>query len=398
MPASHPLRVSFIVAALSMLAPFTLDTYLPSFPSIAADLMATAEDMQRTLSDYLWAFGVMMLVYGPLSDALGRRRVVLFALLGYALASLGCALANDIDTLVLMRVAQGLAAGAGLVIGRALVRDLFEGAQAQKVSADVMLFFAIAPAIAPLVGGWLEGWFGWRAVFFFLSGIGLLVFALVAAWMPETLPKAQRQPIHPVLVLRAYGDMLRQPSFMLLALMFGINFGGLFLYIAAAPELIYRHLGYGEHDFWRLFVPVVGGIVVGSFLAGRLAYRLTQPQSVGLGFALMIGAALCNVVFAHLLPLSALTLVAPVALYALGMALAMPALSLMGLELFPARRGMASALQGFLQMSFNGLIAALLVVLLASSLQWLALGQLGIALVSLALWGLWLARHQAGKP
>ncbi|MEW6765273.1 MAG: MFS transporter, partial [Pseudomonadota bacterium] len=145
MPASHPLRVSFMVAALAMLAPFTLDTYLPSFPAIAADLSATPQEMQRTLSDYLWTFGAMMLVYGPLSDALGRRRVVLVALLGYALASLGCALADDIDTLVLMRAAQGMAAGAGLVIGRALVRDLFEGPQAQKVMANVMLFFAIAP-------------------------------------------------------------------------------------------------------------------------------------------------------------------------------------------------------------------------------------------------------------
>ena len=384
--SSHPLRVSFIVAALVLLAPFSLDTYLPSFPSIVADLGATPQDMQRTLSDYLWTFGVMMLVYGPLSDAFGRRRVVLVALLGYALASLGCALAQNIDTLVLMRAGQGLAAGAGLVIGRALVRDVFDGAQAQKVTADVMLFFAIAPAIAPLVGGWLDDAFGWRAVFLFLATMGLLIFALVALWMPETLPDHQRQPIHPLSVAQAYGGMFSHLPFMLLALLFGINFGGLFIYIASAPELIYIHLGYGARDFWRLFVPVVAGIVIGSFLAGRLAHRLTSSQGVSFGVVVMAAAALLNVALTHVPFQSVVTLITPVALYAVGMALAMPGLSLLGLDMFPARRGMASAVQGFMQMGSNGLLAAFVVTLLAASVQWLAFGQLVIALSALGVW------------
>lgn len=386
----HPLRISFLVATLAMLAPFTLDTYLPSFPAIAAALGATPQDMQRTLSDYLWAFGAMMLVYGPLSDALGRRRVVLVALLGYALASLGCALAQDIDTLVLMRAGQGMAAGAGLVIGRALVRDIFEGAQAQKVMANVTLFFAIAPAIAPIVGGWLEGAFGWRSVFLFLAGVGLLIFLLAAVWMPETLPREQRQPIHPVSVARAYAGMLSHPPFLLLAVMFGINFGGLFLYIASAPELIYTHLGYGEHDFWRLFVPVVAGIMGGSLLAGRMAHRASPQAGASLGFAVMSGAALLNVALTQAGLHSAVSLIAPVGLYAMGMSLAMPSLSLMGLDLFPALRGMASVAQGFMQMSSNGLLAAFVVAALAASTQSMAMGQLAIALTSLALWILWL--------
>ncbi|MGD9888531.1 MAG: multidrug effflux MFS transporter [Halothiobacillaceae bacterium] len=386
----HPLRVSLIVAALAMLAPFSLDTYLPSFPDIAADLAATNQDMQRTLSDYLWAFGAMMLVYGPLSDALGRRRVVLLALLGYALASLGCALAQSIDILVLMRIGQGMAAGAGLVIGRALVRDVFDGAKAQKVTADVMLFFAIAPAIAPLVGGWLDDAFGWRAVFLFLAGMGLLIFALVAAWMPETLPKEQRQPIQPQSIALAYAEMLKSLPFMLLAVLFGLNFGGLFIYIASAPELIYEHLGYGAHDFWRLFVPVVAGIVLGSFLSGRLANRLTSHQGVSIGFVLMAIAALFNVALTHLPTATAFTLIAPVALYAVGMSFSMPGLSLLGLDMYPARRGMASAMQGFMQMTSNGLLAAFVVTLLVVNVQWLALGQLGIAMSALGLWLLFL--------
>jgi len=258
--------------------------------------------------------------------------------------------------------------------------------QAQRVTADVMLFFAIAPAIAPLVGGWLDDAFGWRAVFLFLAVMGLLIFALVAAWMPETLPVEQRQPIHPLPVARAYGGMFSHLPFMLLALLFGINFGGLFIYIASAPELIYSHLGYGVRDFWRLFVPVVGGIVLGSVLAGRLAHRLTSRQGVSLGIAVMAAAALINVAMTYLPFQSALTLIAPVALYALGMALAMPGLSLLGLDMFPARRGMASAVQGFMQMGSNALLAAFVVTLLAVSVQLLALGQLVIALSALSVW------------
>lgn len=386
MSSLHPLRVSFLVASLAMLAPFTLDTYLPSFPAIAADLGASPADMQRTLSDYLWAFGVMMLVYGPLSDALGRRRVMLAALLGYALASLACALAQNIDTLALMRAGQGMAAGAGLVIGRALVRDLYHGPQAQKVLANVMLFFAIAPAIAPMIGGLLEARFGWRAVFLFLAALGLVVFLMIWVWMPETLPREQRQPLHPRSLARDYGLMLGHPPFLLLALIFGINFGGLFLYIASAPELIYTHLGYGEHDFWRLFVPVVLGIMAGSLLAGRLAHRASPRAGVIAGLAVISGAALLNVSLTQAGLHGAVSLVLPVALYALGMSLALPGLSLMGMDLFPSRKGMASAAQGFMQMSSNGLLAAFVVAALAVSVQSLALGQLVIALSALVMW------------
>ncbi len=389
------LRVALVVAALSMLAPFTLDTYLPSFPAIASELSASPEAMQGTLSYYLFAFGLMMLVYGPLSDSLGRRPVVLLALVGYALASLGCALVDSIEGLILMRVGQGLAAGAGLVIGRAVVRDLYEGPQAQRVMSNVMLFFAVAPALAPVLGGLLADFGGWRSVFFFLAVLGLTILLLCVLAMPESLPRAARQSLAPLSIGKAYVRALGHGPFMLLTLTFGLNFGGLFLYIAASPELVYTHLGGGANDFWRLFLPVVSGIVLGSALAGRLAGRLSSRQTVWLGFAVMGGASLVNLWLAVLTEPQLLFVIAPVAVYALGMALAMPALTLMALDCFPARRGMASALMGFAQMVSNGLISSFLVARLSANVDALALGMFVLTALALALWLGWASFSRA---
>lgn len=386
MSGVKPNQIAVLVALLSMLAPFTLDTYLPSFPDIQQDLAASDAQMQHTLSYYLLAFGLMMLVYGPLSDALGRKRVVVIALVGYALTSAACALAESIDTLLWMRAGQGMAAGAGMVIGRAIVRDLFAGADAQQVMARVMLVFAIAPAIAPIVGGWLEALAGWRAVFWFLSALGVILTLLVAWWLPESLAKAQRQSLQVGDMLRAYARMLSHRQFLALALLFGVNFGGLFLYIAAAPHLIYELLGYGVTDFWILFIPAVVGIMAGSQLSGWVAHRWTAQRSIWVAMGVTTSAALFNLLQASWLPVHPVTAVAPVALYAFGMALAMTPISLLAMDIFPLRKGMASALQGFAQTTSNALIAAFLVGLLMGSLLSLATGMLVVVLLSWLFW------------
>src|SRR3990172_7790848 len=153
-PAHHPhrhfgLRLSFTVALFAMLAPFSIDTYLPSFPDIAKEFAASPVAMQQTLSLYMLAFAVMMLVYGPLSDAFGRKNVVLVSVVAYVVSSIGCALATDMRWLLLMRVGQGLSASGALVVGRAIIRDAFAGAAAQRVMSQVMLIFAVAPAVPP---------------------------------------------------------------------------------------------------------------------------------------------------------------------------------------------------------------------------------------------------------
>lgn len=377
------------MAALAMLAPFTLDTYLPSFPDIAEEFGTGPAGMQQTLSLYLLAFAFTTLVYGPASDAFGRRRVVLVALLGYVAASIGCALAPNMTAFLLMRVAQGMTAGAGTVIARALVRDLYAGNEAQRVIGMMMMMFGAAPAVAPIIGGLLHDLAGWRSVFLFLSLLGVLVWWLTFRRMPETLPPIARVSIAPRFVLASYRKALVNPRFMGVTLVFAVAFGGMFLYIAASPEFIYRLLGFGVNDFWRLFVPLVSGIVLGGWLSGRLASRVAPARMVAAGLAIMGAAAVVNLAQSLWLPVQGLTAIAPVPLYSLGLALCLPNLTLLALDCYPHQRGMASAMQTFLQLFANSLVAALLAAPLARSVFALAAGMTGLYLAALLLWVLW---------
>lgn len=387
--------MSLVVAVLSMLAPFTIDTYLPSFPDIAAELSASHAQMQQTLSLYLLAFAVSTLIYGPLSDSFGRRRVILAALGCYVAASIGCAMASDIDHLILFRIAQGLSASGGLVVGRAMVRDVFHGAEAQKVMARVMLLFGVAPAMAPIIGGWLHDFVGWRAVFVFLAVLAGIILLMVGAGTRETLARERRHSIHPVAVGKAYAMALRSGRFMALVFCFALMFSGFFLYVAGAPTVIYEFLSLGVNDFWILFVPSVAAIMLGSQISEWLAGRVAPSRIVALGFGLMLVAAVANVVQSLLMAPAPLNVVAPLALYVLGMALCMPILNLLALDCFPKNRGMASAMQSFVQMSFTSLIVGVVVPLIVVAVGPMALAMFGVNMAALFLW-LWLLGTRDG--
>jgi len=394
--APHPRpgrRLAVIVALLAMLAPFSIDTYLPSFPDIALEFNTSSLYLQQTLSFYLLAFAGMTLVYGPLSDAFGRRVVILGAVAVYVGCSIGCALAGNEHWLLLMRIGQGLSASAGIVVGRAIIRDAFAGVQAQRVMAQMMLMFALAPAVAPIVGGWLHEAFGWRSVFVFLTLLGLGTWIWTALALPETLPAIARQSIHPRAVATAYARILRSSVFLQLVAMAALNFGGIFLYIAASPVVIYQHLHYGANDFWRLFVPFVSGMMAGTFLSGRLAGRLSHAHAIDLGYGLMLLAAASSLLLTFTAVSGTYSIIVPGALYASGMALAMPNLTLLALDIFPTHRGTASAVQGFSQTTFNAAVAGLLAPFLSLQLPWMAAGMLAMCLTGFALWRLARRRH-----
>ena len=175
-----PRGIAILLASLSALGPFSIDTYLPSFPEIAEKLGATQLEVQQTLSIYLFSFALMTLWHGAISDRFGRRRVILAALVLFAVASAGCAFATRIEQLWFWRAMQGITAGAGIVISRAIVRDLFDGAAAQRLMSQITMMFALAPAVAPVIGGWLQTFFGWRSIFVFL--VLSTVILLLACW------------------------------------------------------------------------------------------------------------------------------------------------------------------------------------------------------------------------
>jgi len=377
--------LTIILASLSTIAPFSIDTYLPSFPSVASELNASTVQMQQSLSMYMLGFAIMTLFSGSLSDALGRRAMTLLALLVYSATSYACSQVNDIDTFLWLRLVQGVAASVGIVIGRAVVRDLYSGAEAQRMMSNVMLFFAMAPAIAPVVGGMLEVTLGWRYIFIFLMLLGLLVFFLVALYLPETLPPEQRHSMHPLTLIRNYMHAITHVRFTALALIVAFNFAGFFIYIMSSPQLLFTHLGYAADDFYIMFVPIVIGIMAGSYASARLSGYYPAAMIILIGSAIMLLASLLNMLQAYYLSVNALNVIAPVVFYAVGMALTMPALTVLGIDQLPDNRGLASSLQGFMHMGVNALVAGMVAPLVFNSIGGLAESMLGFHLLGLLL-------------
>ena len=388
--ASHsetpPKHLTFIVALLTMIGPFTIDTYLPSFPAIEAEFSVSRALLSQSLAFYLAAFAISTLVWGPLSDRLGRRAVVVSTLLLYLFASLGCALAGDYGSFLLFRLLQGVAAGGGLAAGRTMIRDVYSPQDAQHAMSRVMMLFALAPAVAPVIGGWLEDAFGWRSNFYFLALYSGLMLVVILLRIPETLPTSMRQSFHPLHVARVYGRTLVHRRFQSLVFMVACYFGGMFIYIAGAPTVIFDFLKLGVDDFGVLFVPLVGGLICGSWLSGRLAHRWSMDRTVTLALSLMALGTVLNAAQALTLsPLVVITIV-PLMFYTTGIGIAMPAITVLALDCFPHNRGAASAVQGFMQMMGNALIASVAVPLLSQRPDWMALGQVSLVVITLLLW------------
>ena len=230
--------MAVLLAVLGMLGPFSIDTYIPAFSAIAQSLNATPVEMQQTLSAYLFGFAFMNLFHGALSDSFGRRPVILGGLILFTLASLGCALSETVGQLIFFRALQGLSTGAGVVVSRAVVRDMFPPSEAQRVMSQITIFFGVAPALAPVIGGLLSEALGWHAVFWFLVGVGIVLTAINLRFLPETLHADERQPFEVGNLMTGYGQLLSDPRFLLLALASGVPFNGMFLYVLSAPAFL----------------------------------------------------------------------------------------------------------------------------------------------------------------
>ena len=382
---SAPLLAATL-AGLVMLGPLSVDTYLPSFPAIQGEFAITPIEVQQTLTAYLVSFAVMTLFLGSLSDSFGRRPVILACLAIYVLGSIGCTLAQSYPQLLIFRGTQGLSAGVGWVVGRAIVRESFPGHEAQRLLSLITMIFGLAPALAPVIGGVLQGAFGWRAVFTFLSLFGAVQLAVCWWALPETHPREKRQPFAPGPLFRIYLRLASSPRLRLLCLTVALNFSAFFLYVASAPAVIYNLLGLTELHFPVLFVPGIAGIMLGAFLSNRMAGRASRPRTVQAGYLVMFGAVAFNVGYHALYPAALPWTVLPYAAYAVGMSLAAPSVQLMVLDLFPENSGTASSMQGFTHALFTAFTTALIAPLLAGSGLGLALGALGLLTLGCLCW------------
>lgn len=390
----YPYLFTVLIAGLSSIGQFAIASYLPAFEAIALSLAATPLQVQQTLTAYLLPFALAMLWHGAIADAIGRRGFILFGLLVFLLASLLCALAPSIEVLFAGRVLQGLSAGIGIVAGRAMVRDRFDGVVAQQQMALVAILFCLAPALAPVCGGWLLPLLGWRGIFVFLALLSALL--LLGCWrhLPETLPVEQRQSLQPMTLLRGFGELLGDRRFLLICLANAAVNVAIYLYVLSAPSFVTRHLGLGPQDFAWLFLPIVGGLLFGAFAAHRVAGRMTAARSVLLGHAVMLVATLLNIGVSLWLPVGIPWSLLGLPLFGLGLMLTQPGLQLLALDCFPERRGLASSGYITVQQAGNALSAALLVPLLLGSTLSLALGM--AALQYLGLLAFWLS--QRGLP
>jgi MFS transporter, DHA1 family, multidrug resistance protein len=391
--------LAFLLAVLGMLGPFSIDTYMPAFAGIARSLDATPAQMQQTLSAYLFGFAFMNLFHGALSDSFGRRPVVLSGIAMFTLASVGCALSQSIGMLVFFRLVQGLSTGAGMVVSRAVIRDMFPPAQAQKVMSQVTIYFGIAPAIAPIIGGTLFVHLGWHSIFWCLAVIGVALWTAIFKLLPETLHTTQRQPFNVRNLMRGYKQLGANPRFLLLALASGVPFNGMFLYVLAAPAFLGEHLGLAPTQFFWFFVLTIAGIMGGAWASGRLAGKITPRAQIRHGFEIMVIVSIVNVAANYAFPAHASWALFPIALFAFGWALMVPCVTLLVLDMVPERRGLASSLQAAIASLANGVVAGAVTPLVMHSTRALALTSIGFMLIGLLSWGLVQAVWpQTGRP
>lgn len=388
-------RLPWLLAGLAMFGPFTIDTIFPAFLQMGEDLRADKLAMQQTISVYLVAYALMSVVHGPLSDALGRRRVILGGLVVFTLASIGCAMADELGTLLVFRAVQGLSAGVGVVVGRAVIRDLFQGNDAQRLLSQVSMIFGIAPAIAPIIGGWILGWARWPAIFWFLVIFSVVLLVATWRWLPESLPLAERRSLAPRNLLRDYITIFANARFQRLAAAGAFNFSALFLFIVSAPAFVMDILSLDENQFGWLFIPMISGMMVGAWASGRAAGRIRGVTLANIGFACSAVAIAANLLYYLVVDVPTVPwAVLPLVLNAFGIALVFPIVTLAIMDMFPAQRGAAASLQAFTGLVLNAIVAGLLSPLVSGT----ALGLASLAATFLVIgWFFWRWETRPGR-
>jgi DHA1 family bicyclomycin/chloramphenicol resistance-like MFS transporter len=348
------------LSALTAVGPFSIDMYLPGLPSIAATLQVSEAGTQLTLSAFFLGFGIGQLIYGPLSDRFGRRRPLLAGFLLFVLASVGCALARDLDTLIALRFVQALGGCAGPVIARAIVRDLFERERAARALSLMMLIMGIAPVLAPLIGGQILLLAGWRAIFGLIAAFGAIAIIAILVLLGETLPFARRMHGSALTLVLGFGAPLMSRRFLGYALSGAFIYGGMFTYITGSPHVFITLYGVLPERFGLIFGGNVLGILAAAAINSRIVMRYGVDRLLALG---VISAAIFGCALAIVAALNAGGLVG----FLIPLFFFIASLGFVGsnamagcLSLFPTRAGIASALAGTMLMVVGTLLSALL--------------------------------------
>jgi DHA1 family bicyclomycin/chloramphenicol resistance-like MFS transporter len=377
-----------LLAGLSAIGPLTTDMYLPSLPDIARLLNASTAQAQLTISSYLVGFAVGQIVYGPISDRHGRKPVLLATIALYCAASLACALSISIHMLIAARALQALGGSGGIVLARAVVRDLYSGNRAGRELSVIGAVMALAPVLAPIAGGALQTGLGWRSVFFALVAAGLFGAGTVWLLLPETLVQRAAEPVSLSSIAASYRVVGRNPAYLSYLGLATMSFGGLFAWISGASFVLENLYGLSPFAFGLAFAFGSLGFMTGSTLSAQLVSRFGFDGIIGLGSCTCAAGGIAMIAAVALGLNTAASLVLPMAVYLAGMGMVLPQSLAGALTPFPERAGAASSLLGFVQQCVAALFGAMVGLLLGQSAWPLAAG---IALAGLATLALWIA-------
>lgn len=375
-----------LLAALSAVGPLTTDMYLPSLPDIARQLDASTAQVQLTISAYLIGFAVGQILYGPISDRHGRKPVLLGAIALYCVASLACALSNSIEMLIVARAFQALGGSGGIVLTRAIVRDIYSGAHAGRELSLIGSVMALAPVLAPILGGLIQTGFGWRATFLTLVAAGLAGSAIVWSLLPETLSTRAAEPVSIASVLRSYRVIARNRAYLAYLAITSASYAGLFAWISGSAFVLQDLYGLAPFDFGVAFALGSIGYMTGSALAARLVVRVGLDGVLGLGGCACAAGGLAMVAAVALGLTSSISLVLPVAVYLAGLGMVLPQGIAGAMTPFPERAGAASSLFGFMQQGAAAVCGAMVGWFLGQSAWPLAIGVAAMGCATLVLW------------
>lgn len=379
--------IPFILAMLAMTGPFSIDTPFPAFEEMQQSFGVTSVQMQLVVTAYLGAFAAMSIFHGPLSDAVGRKPVLVWSTAVFVAASIGAAYSPDLTVLLVFRVLQGLSAGGATIVSRTVIRDLYCGDEAQVLMSRVAMFFALGPAIAPLIGGLVLQLGPWRLVFGFMATFGLVLMAATALLLPESHPQERRVPLRPAAVLGGLVTVAKRAAFHRLAWAATLAFGGQFLYIGGAAIFVGDLLGGGELDFWVLFVPMIGSMLLGSWISSRAAGRITARRLVSLGYTVSVAGGIVGVVLSAAGPGDHLPwAVIGLSMLALGNGMSYPSMQLMLLDLFPDHRGAVMSGATFVTLAFNAVVAVAVTPVVGVSTLGFALAAMVMVVTGQVFW------------
>ncbi len=348
-----------LLAAAGARGPRATDMYLPALPALAEAMAAGTDLVQLTLSVYMAGFALAQLLCGPLADRFGRKPIMLGGFLLFALASLGCALATDIETLIVCRFLQAIGGSAGPVLGRAAIRDIYTPRESARIMALLASIMALAPAIAPTLGGLMLNSLGWHAIFLVLAGYALVVTLVVAVGIPEPLAPQHRQPLKLCSLLANYRHIGTDKSFIGYALTNALIFSALFAFLSGSSFVLIGFLGVAVEYFGLLFAFIVAGYILGNLSAMALGRRLLPDQVMLRGLLLAVAGGSLMAALALAEVFSVWAVVLPQGLVMVGVGMALPQTMAGALANFPRMAGSASALFGFVQMAVAASLGAL---------------------------------------